>query len=163
MNIKIITIVIIIISRLHWLDHFIYTVKPWVPCSWTKKISKNCYSQFCNKEKAELQVTHRRCWGKCRGFKRQNFQPAQMYTLSSYETNVPHLRFFQKESTDVAPLKFQSAMCLSNLFLYKATLSIMVLCGSFLSHWLYFSIISLSAASTSTVVKLQLFFYSDVP
>jgi len=148
---------------LYWLDHFIYTVKPWVPCCWTKKIS---YAQFWNKEdkeKEELQVTYRRCWGKCRGFKRQNFQPAQMYTLSSYETNVPHLRFFQKESTDVAPLKFQSAMCLSNLFLYKATLSIMVLCGSFLSHWLYFSIISLSAASTSTVVKLQLFFYSDVP
>ncbi len=99
MNIKIITIAIIIISRLHWLDHFIYTVKPWVSCSWTKKVSKNCYVQFCNKEdkeKAELQVTHRRCWGKCRGFKRQNFQPAQMYTLSSYETNAPHLCFFTK-------------------------------------------------------------------
>ena len=149
------------------MDHFIYTVKPWVPCSWTKKVSKNCYAQFCNKEdkeNAELQVTHRRWWGKCRGFKRQNFQPAQMYTLSSYETNAPHLHFFQKESsTDVAPLKFQSAMCLSNLFLYKATLSIMVLCGSILSHWLYFSIISLSAESTSTDVKLQRFFYSDVP
>ncbi len=50
MNIKIITIVIIIISRLHWLDHFIYTVKAWVSCSWTKTISKNCYAHFCNRE-----------------------------------------------------------------------------------------------------------------
>ncbi len=43
-----------------------------------------------------MQVTHRRCWGKCRGFKRQNFQPAQMYTLDSYESNAPHLCFFTK-------------------------------------------------------------------
>jgi hypothetical protein len=128
MDIKIITIVIIIISRLHWLDHFIYTVKPWVPCSWTKKLS---YAQFWNKEdkeKAELQVTYRRCWGKCRGFKRQNFQPAQMYTLSSHETNAPHLCFFHKESTDVAPLKFKSAMCLRKLFLYKATFTVYIIC-----------------------------------
>ena len=112
---------------LHWLDNFIYTVKPWVPCSWTKKVSKNCYAQFCNKEdkeNTELQVTHRRCWGKCRGFKRQNFQPAQMYTLSSLETNAPHLCFFHKESTDIGPLKFKSAMSLSNLFLYKATFTV---------------------------------------
>ncbi len=134
MNIKIITIVIIIISRLHWLDHFIYTVKSWVPCSWTKKISKNWYAQFCNKEdkeKAVLQVPHRRCWGKCRGFNRQNFQPAQMYSLGSYETNAPHLCFFNKESIDVTPLKFKNAMCLSNLFFYKATFTVQAFSRSY--------------------------------
>jgi hypothetical protein len=47
-----------------------------------------------------------------------------MYTLGSYETNAPHLRFFHKESTDVAPFRFKSAMCLSNLFLYKATFTV---------------------------------------
>jgi hypothetical protein len=47
-----------------------------------------------------------------------------MYTLSSYKTNAPHLCFFYKESTDIAPLKFKSAMCLSNLFLYKATFKV---------------------------------------
>ncbi len=120
-------IVLIISSRLHRLDNFIYIAKTWVPCSWTKKISKNWFSQFCNKEdkqKAELQVTQRRCWGKCRGFKRQNFQPAQMSKLGSYETNAPHLCFFHKESTDIAPLKFKSTMCLSNLFFIKATFTV---------------------------------------
>jgi hypothetical protein len=120
-------LVIIIISRLHWLDHFIYTVKSWVPCSWIKKISKNWYAQFCNKEDkelADLQVPHRVYWGKCRGFKRQNVQPAQMYSLGSYETNAPHLCFFHKESIDVTPLKFRNAMCLSNLFFYKATFTV---------------------------------------
>jgi hypothetical protein len=47
-----------------------------------------------------------------------------MYTLESYEPNAPHLCFFQKESTDVASLKFKSAMCLGNLFLYKATFTV---------------------------------------
>jgi hypothetical protein len=40
------------------------------------------------------------------------------------KTNAPHLRFFHIESTDVAPLRFKSAMCLSNLFLYKATFTV---------------------------------------
>jgi hypothetical protein len=53
--------------------------------------------------------------------------PAQMYTLGSYETNAPHMSFFHKDSTDVAPLRFKSAMCLSNLFLYKATFTVNVL------------------------------------
>ncbi len=112
---------------LHWLDHFIYIAKPRISCYWTKKIIKNWYAQFCNKEdkeKAKLQVTHRLCWGKCRCFKRQNFQPAQMYTLGSYETNAPHQRFFHKDFPDVALLGFKSAMCLSNLFLYKATFTV---------------------------------------
>jgi hypothetical protein len=65
-------------------------------------------------------VNHKRCWGKCRGFQRQNFKPAQMCKLDSCETHAPHLCFFHKESTDVASLKFNSGMCLSNLFLYKA-------------------------------------------
>jgi hypothetical protein len=47
-----------------------------------------------------------------------------MYSLGSYETNAPHLCFFHKESIDVAPLKFKNAMCLSNLFLYKATITV---------------------------------------
>jgi hypothetical protein len=47
-----------------------------------------------------------------------------MYTLSSSETNAPQLYFFHKESTDIAPLKFKSAMYLSNLFLYKATFTV---------------------------------------
>ncbi len=45
-----------------------------------------------------------------------------MNTLGYYETNAPPLRFFHKESTDVAPLRFKSAMCLSNFFLCKTTL-----------------------------------------
>jgi hypothetical protein len=32
--------------------------------------------------------------------------------------------FFHKESNDIAPLKFKSAMRLSNLFLYKATFTV---------------------------------------
>ncbi len=32
--------------------------------------------------------------------------------------------FFYKESTDVAPLRFKSAMCPRNLFLYKATFTV---------------------------------------
>jgi hypothetical protein len=36
----------------------------------------------------------------------------------------PHLCFFHKESTDVAPLKFKSAMCLCILCWYKATLTV---------------------------------------
>jgi hypothetical protein len=44
--------------------------------------------------------------------------------LGSNETNSPHLSFFHKESTDVAPLRFKSAMYLSNLFLYKATFKV---------------------------------------
>ncbi len=42
----------------------------------------------------------------------------------SYKTNASHLRFFQKESTDAAPLNFTSEMCLSDLFLYKATFTV---------------------------------------
>jgi hypothetical protein len=47
-----------------------------------------------------------------------------MYTLGSYEANAPHLSFFLKESTDVTPLRFKSAMRLSNLFFYKATFTV---------------------------------------
>jgi hypothetical protein len=79
---------------------FFYTAKPKVPLSWINKISKNRFAQFCSKEdkkKAKVQVTrHSRCWGKCRGVKRQNFQPARLYPLDSHETNAPHLCFFTK-------------------------------------------------------------------
>ncbi len=53
-----------------------------------------------------------------------NFQPAHLCTLDSFKTNASHLRFFHKESTDAAPLNFKRAMCLSNLFLYKATFTV---------------------------------------
>jgi hypothetical protein len=59
-----------------------------------------------------------------------------MYTVDSYETNTPHLHFFHKESTDVALLRFKSAMRLSNLFLFKATFTVFVLVfsGSYIVH-----------------------------
>jgi hypothetical protein len=51
-----------------------------------------------------------------------------MCKLGSYETNASHLCFFHKESTDVAPLKFKSTMCLSNLLLKKATFTLQHVC-----------------------------------
>ncbi len=96
--------------------------------SGNKNISKTWLAHFCNKEdkeQPEMQVTHRRCRGTCGGFKRQNFQPSQMYRLWLLWIKCTSVvLFFHKESTNIVPVQLKSAMWHSNIFFYKATFTV---------------------------------------